>query len=83
MRQINVYNIMYYDMSPFFEEKWVDYECFRIARTQIAEQSVGISGINGIEKKGDSSYDHTFTPEGIWKDKSGAGRTGEKVQRVS
>lgn len=30
----------------------MDYECFRIARTQSAEQSVGISGINGIEKKG-------------------------------
>lgn len=50
---------------------------------KVRSNPVGISGINGIEKKGDSSYDHTFTPEGIWKDKSGAGRTGEKGQRVS
>ena len=34
-------------------------------------------------EKGDSSYDQTFTPEGIWKDKSGAGCTGKKGQRVS
>ena len=35
-----------------------------------------------LRKKGIAAM-ITFTPEGIWKDKSGAGRTGEKGQRVS
>ena len=36
-----------------------------------------------LRKKGIAAMITHFTPEGIWKDKSGAGRTGEKGQRVS
>ena len=78
MRQINVYNIMYYDMSPFLKKnEWIT-NVLGLREHKVRSNPLVSVELTELRKKGIAAMITHLRLKAYGKIKSGAGRTGEK-----